>query len=58
MYIYLLYQKLKIKNKSVKTLVNLDCSTSNTTPKNGIFTKVLNGGTVKVGDECSLDLDI
>lgn len=23
-------------------------------PKNGIFTKVLNGGTVKVGDECSL----
>ena len=27
-------------------------------PKNGIFTKVLNGGTVKVGDECSLDLDI
>ena len=27
-------------------------------PKNGIFTKVLNGGNVKVGDECSLDLDI
>ena len=27
-------------------------------PKNGIFTKVLNGGIVKVGDECSLDLDI
>ena len=27
-------------------------------PKNGIFTKVLNGGNVKVGYECSLDLDI
>ena len=27
-------------------------------PKNGILTKVLNGGNVKVGDECSLDLDI
>ena len=27
-------------------------------PKNGIFTNVLNGGNVKVGDECSLDLDI
>ena len=23
-------------------------------PKNGIFTKVLKGGKVKVGDECSL----
>lgn len=27
-------------------------------PKNGIFTKVLKGGIVKVGDECTIDLDI
>ena len=27
-------------------------------PKNGIFTKVLNGGNVKVGDECTIDLGI
>ena len=27
-------------------------------PKNGIFTKVLDGGNVKVGDECSLDFKI